>query len=410
MTRDLIGDGPSGSIGRDIETPIRGRIDNFSDIVHGEDLEFRENTQKNFEIHRISLLATAPPWILSRFSANQLVTLAGAASGFLAGIIVCPLDVVKTRLQAQGAMAGNPIQYKGFFNAFQTIFKNEGIRGLYRGLVPITIGYLPTWTIYFTIYERAKGFYPTFLRNNVGIDSEAIAHCCSALTAGMTSSIAVNPIWVVKTRLMIQTGSKKVMEQTKINEQIRKQPSLQTKIPIINQTGVDLVNRLDPASGRTYYTGTFNAIKTMYREEGIRVFYRGLVPSLFGLVHVGIHFPVYEKLKKVLDVHTIDNSITTKENKGLLWRLFAASSVSKMIASTITYPHEILRTRMQIQSSNNKQTKLIDSIIKIYQKEGLKGFYAGYVINLARTVPASAVTLVSFEYFKTYLLEISAHE
>lgn len=34
---------------------------------------------------------------------------------------------------------------------------NEGFRGMYRGLGPLILGYLPTWTVYFTVYEKAKG-------------------------------------------------------------------------------------------------------------------------------------------------------------------------------------------------------------------------------------------------------------
>ena len=50
-----------------------------------------------------------------------------------------------------------------------------------------------------------KPFYPSFL-HQYNIENPSVIHFCSALTAGMTSSIAVNPIWVVKTRLMVQTG------------------------------------------------------------------------------------------------------------------------------------------------------------------------------------------------------------
>ncbi|ODV82360.1 uncharacterized protein CANTADRAFT_4367 [Suhomyces tanzawaensis NRRL Y-17324] len=358
------------------------RDKDFSDVVHGEDLEFRESVEPNFPIrHKLSALSMPPPQLLLNLLEYQLVTLAGAASGFAAGVAVCPLDVVKTRLQAQGAFLPGKsqinVKYKGFVGAFKTILHEEGIRGLYRGLVPITIGYLPTWTIYFTIYERAKAIYPDILARNFNIHTDAVNHFLSAITAGTASSIAANPIWVVKTRLMIQTGA---------NQTIYGNTSPQTK------------------PERTYYKGTLHAFKTMYKEEGLGVFYKGLVPSLFGLAHVGIHFPVYEKLKLALHCEP------TPESKGLLWRLILASSISKMIASTITYPHEILRTRMQIQGSHedrNKRVSMVSTIKRIYRKEGLKGFYAGYVINLARTVPASAVTLVSFEYFKTYLLELT---
>ncbi|KAK6205127.1 mitochondrial carrier protein [Scheffersomyces amazonensis] len=347
----------------------------------------KHNTNPNKVTSILDYLS--PTKVIKNCSANQLVTLSGASAGFLAGVVVCPLDVVKTRLQAQGDLvktqSNYKIKYTGFIDAFKTILKEEGLTGLYRGLVPITVGYLPTWTIYFTVYERAKKFYPSLLNNHLNIQQESLSHFCSALTAGLAASLAVNPIWVVKTRLMIQTGK--------------------------GQTIYDHAEKYSRYK-RTYYKGTIDAFRKMYHEEGIRVFYSGLVPSIFGLLHVGIHFPVYEMLKKWLKCNP---ALHPNEEESVLGRLIIASSISKMVASTITYPHEILRTRMQIQAIKQEATapgkknkhRMLKSIIRIYRKEGLKGFYAGYGVNLIRTVPASAVTLVSFEYIKTYLLQLS---
>lgn len=331
------------------------------DVVQGVDLELRHERTLFPVTHKVQALGLVKPPFITKMSEYQLVTLAGAALGFLAGVVVCPLDVVKTRIQAQGKLN----RYGLFVHAFGKIIREEGVKGLYRGVVPVTIGYLPTWTIYFTVYERAKRFYPRFLREHFGVQKDWLNHFAASLTAGSASSIAVNPIWVVKTRLMLQTGSEKV-----------------------------------------YYKSTLDAFRTMYRNEGLRVFYSGLLPSLFGLIHVGIHFPVYEALKRAL--HVSDLSQISHGSYHKLWRLIAASTISKVIASTVTYPHEILRTKMQMQREGDAPSVSVRKWIKtIYKKEGAGGFYAGYLTNLARTLPASAVTLVSFEYFKTYLLEIS---
>ena len=36
------------------------------------------------------------------------------------------------------------------------IWREEGVRGMYRGLGPLILGYLPTWMVYFTVYEKTK--------------------------------------------------------------------------------------------------------------------------------------------------------------------------------------------------------------------------------------------------------------
>jgi solute carrier family 25 folate transporter 32 len=45
------------------------------------------------------------------------------------------------------------------------------------------------------------------------------------------------------------------------------------------------------------YRHTLDAAITIYRAEGAKAFYRGLLPSLLGIAHVAVQFPLYEQLK-----------------------------------------------------------------------------------------------------------------
>lgn len=85
------------------------------------------------------------------------------------------------------------------------------------------------------------------------------AHILAAMTAGATGTIVTNPLWVIKTRFMAQSLS-------------------------------------DVATGKRY-RNTWDAIRTIYTQEGGRAFYRGLMPSLLGVSHVAVQFPLYEQLK-----------------------------------------------------------------------------------------------------------------
>lgn len=90
----------------------------------------------------------------------------GASAGVASGIVTCPLDVIKTKLQAQGGFArrgGQSMEtrtlYRGMLGTGKTIFKEDGIRGLYQGLGPMLLGYLPTWAVYLAVYDRSREYF-----------------------------------------------------------------------------------------------------------------------------------------------------------------------------------------------------------------------------------------------------------
>lgn len=97
-------------------------------------------------------------------SDSHFNAIAGAIGGFTSGVVTCPLDVIKTKLQAQGAYrvidsgrsVGHPKLYNGLVGTARVIWRQEGIRGMYRGLGPIVLGYLPTWAVWFTVYNKSK--------------------------------------------------------------------------------------------------------------------------------------------------------------------------------------------------------------------------------------------------------------
>uniref|UniRef100_A0A7N0VE95 Mitochondrial succinate-fumarate transporter 1 n=1 Tax=Kalanchoe fedtschenkoi TaxID=63787 RepID=A0A7N0VE95_KALFE len=83
-------------------------------------------------------------------------------SGFLAGTAgpVCtgPFDVVKTRLMAQSRSNGE-LKYKGMFHAIRTIYVEEGLRALWKGLVPRLMRIPPGQAIMWAVADQVMGAY-----------------------------------------------------------------------------------------------------------------------------------------------------------------------------------------------------------------------------------------------------------
>ncbi|KAL1928865.1 hypothetical protein VTP01DRAFT_2651 [Rhizomucor pusillus] len=285
---------------------------------------------------------------------NMKHSIAGAGAGIVSSVVTCPLDVVKTRLQNQGKLEPGVKLYKGTVGTITRIWKEEGIRGLYRGLGPTILGYIPTWAIYFTVYDHCKGRYS----EKLGLDKEWLVHISSAMSAGAASTTMTNPLWVIKTRLMTQN------ERTAYR-----------------------------------YRNTLDAIITIGKQEGVRGYYKGLGSSLLGISHVAVQFPLYEKLKIWLHADTPESKGTTA--------ILMASSLSKMAASMATYPHEVIRTRLQNQTKKPfKYHGILHAIKVILAEEGLRGFYKGLPTNLLRTVPSSAMTILTYELLVKRLDEL----
>lgn len=105
----------------------------------------------------------------------------------------------------------------------KSVLKHDGFRGLYRGLGPTILGYLPTWAIYFAVYDGIKNHFapppvsevPVIVRHvypaaqakgyqPLTREHPWTLHLFSAMAAGATSTLCTNPLWVIKTRFMVR--------------------------------------------------------------------------------------------------------------------------------------------------------------------------------------------------------------
>ncbi len=79
----------------------------------------------------------------------------GAFSGAFGASIVYPVNLLRTRLQAQGTVL-HPATYSGIVDVARKTVKNEGVRGLFKGITPNLLKVVPAVSITYVVYENAK--------------------------------------------------------------------------------------------------------------------------------------------------------------------------------------------------------------------------------------------------------------
>jgi solute carrier family 25 phosphate transporter 23/24/25/41 len=79
----------------------------------------------------------------------------GAFSGAFGASLVYPLNLLRTRLQAQGTVL-HPPTYDGIWDVAQKTVKNEGVKGLFKGITPNLLKVVPAVSITYVVYENAK--------------------------------------------------------------------------------------------------------------------------------------------------------------------------------------------------------------------------------------------------------------
>uniref|UniRef100_A0A9L0TBV6 Solute carrier family 25 member 36 n=1 Tax=Equus caballus TaxID=9796 RepID=A0A9L0TBV6_HORSE len=293
--------------------------------------------------------------------------------GTVGAILTCPLEVVKTRLQSSSVtlyisevqlstMAGasvNRVVSPGPLHCLKVILEKEGPRSLFRGLGPNLVGVAPSRAIYFAAYSNCKEKL-----NGVFDPDSTQVHMISAAMAGFTAITATNPIWLIKTRL-----------------------------------------QLDARNRGEKRMGAFECVRKVYQTDGLRGFYRGMSASYAGISETVIHFVIYESIKqKLLDYKapsTVENDEESVKEASDFVGMMLAAATSKTCATTIAYPHEVVRTRLREEGT--KYRSFFQTLSLLVQEEGYGSLYRGLTTHLVRQIPNTAIMMATYELV-VYLL------
>lgn len=294
---------------------------------------------------------------------------AGSMAGIMEHWGMYPFDTIKTHMQASHTKLG-------FITTVRRLYREHGLLRFYNGVNVIASGCVPAHACYFSTYEIAK--------EKFGIDDGNTHFIVSGLIgalATLSHDAFLTPSDWIKQRM-----------------------------------------QLTHLSAMQWFRKTI-------KEEGFKALYRSYpvttimnVPFAFAIVSANENIKVFVK---------------PKESKSPFFNYFVWAFAAGMIAAVITNPMDVIKTRLQIQHEcscldkgkkvdncpnidnlENLEVKEVeqteklveakykdfrDVARKVYQKEGLNGFYKGVIPRMFLVAPGVAISWGTYEVFKSLL-------
>ncbi|XP_037723897.1 solute carrier family 25 member 40 isoform X5 [Drosophila subpulchrella] len=334
-----------------------------------------------------------------RFRIRPLQQVASACTGaMVTACFMTPLDVIKTRLQAQqqallsnkcflycnglmdhicpcGPDTPNPAaakpapRFSGTIDAFIKISRTEGVGSLWSGLSPTLISALPSTIIYFVAYEQFKARFTDihykYMRRldasgrDIPLPIPILVPLLAGVSARILAVTCVSPVELIRTKMQSQ---------------------------------------------RMTHAEMFGTVRQVVQSQGVLGLWRGLPPTILRDVPFsGIYWTCYEYLKSSFGVVEPTFSFS-----------FVAGAISGSVAATITTPFDVVKTHEQIEFgekfifSDNPPKQQVPTksvavrLASIYRLGGMPAIFSGLGPRLFKVAPACAIMISSFEYGKSF--------
>lgn len=162
--------------------------------------------------------------------------------------------------------------------------------------------------------------------------------------------------------------------------------------------------RLQTQTTVKLFDGPIDTIKKLHSAGGVRGIFRALVPTQLREGHgMGAYFLAFEAL---VDNDVRRNNIQRKDIPS--WRLCTYGACAGYAMWLNVYPLDIIKSKLQTDALDPKKQQykgMLDCAAKIYQQNGIKGFFRGFVPTLVRAAPVNACTFFVFEHTIRFLDE-----
>lgn len=221
------------------------------------------------------------------------------------------------------------------------------------------------------------------------------ANLAIAAAAGVINVFSTTPLWVVGTRLTAQD----------------------TKSYSKKENGEAKADVAKP------YDGIVDCLVRITKEEGFFSMWKGVGPSLILVSNPTIQFVAYEWLRRI-------NEAIAKARGGEITaaEFFLLGAAAKAIATIVTYPLQVAQSKLrndrggghghgpkkeEPKKEGGEEVKkeapykgTIDVLYRIWKKEGLNGWFKGFMAKLWQTVLTAAFQFLVYEKISAAIMAV----
>jgi solute carrier family 25 ornithine transporter 2/15 len=280
--------------------------------------------------------------------------LSGAIGGVACVAVGQPFDTIKTKRQTF------PNEYRSNVEAIRRTFTDVGIRGFYAGSIPAVMTATGENAILFFTYNKCI----LYLQSSFGIKKESDLrpwhHGIAGSMSGIFTALVVCPTELVKCRRQVE-------------EQLSKR------------------------NGRFSNVNIRNVVRTIYRQDGARGYFRGLTATWCrDILGYFTMFTSNFAMEQSLDKAKVPVSRPLK--------VILSGGFGGCCLWMVAFPLDVLKSRIQVKESPH--SSLYRTFLYVMKRGGLRALYKGLTPAMLRSFPANGALWLAYDTSKHFFDEL----
>ncbi|KIN97714.1 hypothetical protein M404DRAFT_159749 [Pisolithus tinctorius Marx 270] len=286
----------------------------------------------------------------------------GSIAGMVSKVFEHPFDLIKVRLQSQ--VLDPTARFNGPIDCLVRTWHNEGVRGLYRGLPAPVVGAMAENATLFLSYNELQNLLRRLNPHPLSRDPTLLQLALSGAGAGAITSFVLTPIELVK----------------------------------FATSGVTSMTR-------NALPGPISVLVSVIRKTGLRGLWLGQTGTLIRETGGGA---VWFACKEFVGIQLIQRRAKSHgvqlERKDILpWESAIAGACAGGAYNLSLFPADTVKSIMQTEEELRPRGKgvpaptFLGTAREMYKAQGIRGFYAGCGITVARSIPSSAIIFLIYD-------------